>query len=987
MIGVCVMAMVAMTTILYRHTLHQQGRLLQTTAQSQARLIEAVAQNQIEEERELIDENPDYDAFAATLGQVMDAHENYKGFGATGEFTLARRDGDSIVFVLRQRHGSVESPGIEAFDSEFAEPMRRALTGLSGIVKGLDYRGEMVLAAYEPVDVLNLGIVAKIDLAEIRAPFIRAWFFAAAIALIFILIGTVLFFWIGHPIIERLEAYSRNLEKEIKARRQSEEALVKSEENLSITMDSIGDGVIAADLEGRITRMNPVAVKLTGWPAAEAVGHSVDEVFHIVNVLSRAKVESPGQRALREGVVVGLANHTVLIRRDGTESHIADSASPIRNARGEMTGVVLVFRDVTELYGKEEAIRRSEKKYRTFFENSADAMLILENGEFVDCNDAAIAMLGYDLKEEIVHMHPSGLSPEVQPDGRLSAEKADELMRLAIARGGLRFEWDHMRKDGTIFPVAVSLTAIETDRGVVQLHTVWRDLTKRKAAEKEREQLMLAIEQMAEIVMITDAEANIQYVNAAFERVTGYCRAEALGQNPRILQSGQHPPEFYQEMWDILTAGKIWSGRLVNKKKDGHVYTEDAAISPVTGADGTITNYVAAKQDVTREMELEEQLRQAQKMEAVGQMAGGIAHDFNNLLQVIGGYAELSQMRLAPDSSIAPAIQEIEKAARRGKGLINQLLAFSRRQVIRPVDLNLNEMVNQLLNMIRGLLGEHIELDFIEGRGLGTVYADHGLMGQVLINLCVNARDAMPEGGKLTIETENVVIAGEYIQAHSWAKVGRYVLLSVTDTGCGMDPQTTSRIFEPFFTTKEVGKGTGLGLSMAFGIIKQHGGHIIVYSEVDKGTIFKIYLPTVERHATVVPNSIPGPVVGGTETILIAEDDEMVLKLAEQILSQAGYTVLTGRDGEEAVRLFEKRADTIDLVIMDVVMPRMGGKEAMDQILKLRPGMPHFFASGYSENAIHTNFIQERGMQLLSKPYQNESLLCKVREVIDSASE
>ncbi len=202
-----------------------------------------------------------------------------------------------------------------------------------------------------------------------------------------------------------------------------------------------------------------------------------------------------------------------------------------------------------------------------------------------------------------------------------------------------------------------------------------------------------------------------------------------------------------------------------------------------------------------------------------------------------------------------------------------------------------------------------------------------------------------------------------------------------------MDPQTTSRIFEPFFTTKEVGKGTGLGLSMAFGIIKQHGGHIIVYSEVDKGTIFKIYLPTVERHATVVPNSIPGPVVGGTETILIAEDDEMVLKLAEQILSQAGYTVLTGRDGEEAVRLFEKRADTIDLVIMDVVMPRMGGKEAMDQILKLRPGMPHFFASGYSENAIHTNFIQERGMQLLSKPYQNESLLCKVREVIDSASE
>ena len=1033
---------------------------------------------------------------------------------------------------------------------------------------------------------------------------------------------------LGALVIVLLHVYER--QKKIHVR-----TLQKSEENLSVTIDSIGDGMIAADTEGRITRINPVAEKLTGWTFGEAVGQLMDEVFRIVSAESRQVVENPGLRALREGAAVGLTNHMVLINRNGTETQIADSAAPIYNLDGKIIGVVMVFRDVTELYAKEEVIRKSERKYRAFFETSVDAMLIIEGDKFVDCNDAAVRMLRYDEKRGLLNTHPSKLSPATQPDGQPSFVKAEEMMALAREHGGHRFEWMHLRKDGTEIPIEVSLTAIESTQGM-QLHTVWRDLsdrkrseaavlaseekyrglveassdwiweldeegkfsyaspqverilgykpqeligrsfyapmppeqkerienlfepmwqnalpvvamgntnlhkdghkviletsatpilnevgqvigyrgidrditkrkqaeerlresmqklalhvkqtplavigwdtnfevtewnpaaermfgysradalgqhvsfivsdvtreqlgavmrqllantggsrstnenitrsgelilcewynttlidhegevigitslamdvTARKKAEEERERLMLAIEQTEDIVVITDAEANIQYVNPAFEKVTGYSREEALGQNPRILQSGELSRTFYKKMWGALTTGRSWSGQLINKKKDGTVYTEEATISPVMDEAGKIINYVAAKRDATHELELEEQLRQAQKMEAVGQMAGGIAHDFNNLLQVISGYVELSEISLKPDDTFALAVQEIGKAAERGKGLVSQLLAFSRRQVIKPTDIDLNDLIDPLLIMIRGLIGEHIELDFIPCRELGTIHADRGLMEQVLINLCVNARDAMSAGGKLTIETENIVIDGDDARTNAWAMPGRYVLLNVTDTGCGMDGPTLERAFEPFYTTKEVGKGTGLGLSTVFGIIKQHNGHINTYSELGKGTRFKIYLPTVARKAAKVSRESRGAVVGGTETILVAEDDETVLALAKHLLSFAGYTVLTAADGEEAIRVFEEHADEIDVVMFDVIMPRLGGKQALDRILELRPGLPHLFASGYSEDAVHTNFIQKRGLHLLAKPYQTETLLRKIREVLD----
>jgi CheY-like chemotaxis protein len=303
---------------------------------------------------------------------------------------------------------------------------------------------------------------------------------------------------------------------------------------------------------------------------------------------------------------------------------------------------------------------------------------------------------------------------------------------------------------------------------------------------------------------------------------------------------------------------------------------------------------------------------------------------------------------------------------------------------MQPTDLNLNTAIESLLDMIRCLVGENISLYFIPGSELATVHADRGLIEQVLTNLCLNACDAMPNGGKITIETGNVLMDEEYTKSHTWASPGRCVLLSVTGTGCGMDKETADRIFEPFFTTKEIGKGTGLGLSMAYGIIQQHHGQINVYSESGKGSVFKIYLPSVERRASDISHTALGRTIGGHETILLAEDDESVLKFTELSLRSAGYTVLTAMDGKEALHVFEMNIDQIDLVMLDVMMPRMGGKDAFEKMKQQRPDLPHLFASGYSGNAVHTGFIQDPELHLLGKPYRTEDLLRKIRKILDS---
>lgn len=391
--------------------------------------------------------------------------------------------------------------------------------------------------------------------------------------------------------------------------------------------------------------------------------------------------------------------------------------------------------------------------------------------------------------------------------------------------------------------------------------------------------------------------------------------------------------------------------------------------------------------DITSHRVMEAALRQAHKMQAVGQLAGGVAHDFNNYLQAVRGFTELALEKIEKGHTVYGYLEEVARATERARLLVSQLLAFSRRQLMNPEPLDLNLVISSLLKMLDRLLGEHIRIDFIQGRHLGTVYADHSMMEQIMLNLCLNARDAMPDGGILTIETENVFINGEYCATHPWAAPGRYVLISVTDTGCGMPPEILEKVFEPFFTTKPEGKGTGMGLATVYGIVKQHNGLIHGYSEVGKGTTFKIYIPICERPAAHIENKIEGLASGGTETILVAEDEDMVRTVAQKVLETAGYTVLTAQDGVEAVEMMKENPDRVDMLLLDVVMPRMGGKQAYEQIAAIKPDIPVLFTSGYTENAVHTNFVVKEGIELLQKPYGAQQLLQTVRRILDAAKD
>src|SRR5687767_4500811 len=429
---------------------------------------------------------------------------------------------------------------------------------------------------------------------------------------------------------------------------------------------------------------------------------------------------------------------------------------------------------------------------------------------------------------------------------------------------------------------------------------------------------------LADAIVLTSVEGEIQYVNPAFELMTGWRREEVLGKNPRVLSSGKHDAEFYAAIWQTLKAGKVWRGQIQNRRKDGAVFTQETTISPVCDDAGTTVSYVGLGRDVTVEVKRAADLRQSQKMETIGRLAGGIAHDFNNLLSVIIAYSDVVLEELQESHPLREDVKNIREAGDRAAGLTRQLLAFSRKQVLQPAVLDLNGVVEGMAGLVRRLVGENIEVKTLLAPDLGRVRADPAQLEQVIMNLAANARDAMPAGGKLTIETANAELDETYTSSHVAVKPGRYVMLSVSDTGVGMDESTMSQVFEPFFTTKPVGHGTGLGMATVYGIVKQSGGSIWAYSEPGRGSTFKIYLPRIEEPLDEVGEKrIEPDNPRGSETILVVEDDEVVRKLTCQALRRYGYQVIEAANGNEALLACEKHRETIPLMITDVVMPQI----------------------------------------------------------------
>jgi PAS domain S-box-containing protein len=517
------------------------------------------------------------------------------------------------------------------------------------------------------------------------------------------------------------------------------------------------------------------------------------------------------------------------------------------------------------------------------------------------------------------------------------------------------------------------------------------DLRERRRTDEERRGLHRAVEQSPVSVVITNRAGDIEYVNPCFTAVTGYSREEALGRNPRILKSGVHPPEFYRQMWDTLLSGRDWSGRIENRRKDGRRYIEDAVISPVADSDGTITHFIAVKQDVTEATRREEDLRRSreellrtQKSEALGRLAAGVAHDFNNLLTVILGYGQLVATLHEDDEELQDQMKELLGAAERATALTRQLLAFSRRQVLEARPVRLDSIVEELAKMLRRLAGEDVELVLEPSPGLGRAKVDPGQIEQVIVNLAVNAKDAMPGGGRLTIATSNEVLLGDDPRRRGRMPEGPYIRLSVKDTGCGMSEEVAARAFEPFFSARPTGKGTGLGLSTVYGIVKQSGGWVWIDSVVGQGTTVEVWLPRVEARSPSRSGPLEPIACSGGVTVLVVEDDAPLRALARTILEGGGYRVLDAPDGEAALAVAD--GAHVDLLLTDVVMPRLGGLELALTLQKRRPELRVLFTSGYTPDAEGVSRVLEEGLAFIPKPWVPAALLRKVSEVLERAS-
>jgi two-component system, cell cycle sensor histidine kinase and response regulator CckA len=659
-----------------------------------------------------------------------------------------------------------------------------------------------------------------------------------------------------------------------------------------------------------------------------------------------------------------------------TNTHIENR---LRVVNTELNGRIAVLENgLLEQEKTNAALQDSEKRYRRLFESARDGILILDadSGKVVDVNPYLLQLLGYSydaLCGQFIW--------EIGVFKDIAASK--DAFKTLQENEYIRYE-DLPLETRNGHPIAVEFVSnvyLVDQSKVIQCNI--RDITARKQDDAERKRLRAAIEQVGEGIVMTDARGNIEFVNPTFEQMTGYSREELVGRNPRILKSGKQDEIFYRDLWDTISNGGIWAGRMDNKRKDGTLYTEETTISPVREASGRIVNYVAVKRDITQHLQLAAQFQQSQKMEAVGMLAGGVAHDYNNMLSVILGYAEMAQEKLDPAQSLHADLDIIIKAAKRSASITRQLLTFARKQTIIPMVLDLNQTVESMLSMLRRLIGEDIDLAWLPKAGLSQLKMDPVQVDQILANLCVNARDAIAGVGKVTIETGDAFFDAAYCADHFGFIEGAYVLLGVSDDGCGMDKETLGQIFEPFFTSKGEGLGTGLGLSTVYGIVKQNNGFINVYSEPGKGTTFRIYLPAHMDKAIVSPQEKTEEIpLSRGETVLVVEDEPVILKMSTKMLEKLGYRVVTASTPGEAIRLASAHPGEIHLVITDVVMPEMNGRELAERLQSVYPGITILFMSGYTADVIAHRGVLNEGTNFIQKPFSMKELAVKVREAM-----
>lgn len=682
---------------------------------------------------------------------------------------------------------------------------------------------------------------------------------------------------------------------------------------------------------------------------------------------------------------IGFYSEYRMLTQDEREVWIRDEARIVRNGSSSRSTLHGIMRDITERKQAEERIRYSENRYRTIFETTGTATIIIEEDTTISlANTEFLKLSGYSkeelenikswteffTKEDSKRMQEYHWSRRIDPDRAPRNYKA----RFVDRFGSIRY----MFASVSMIPGSAKSVASFLD---VSEHKLAND-----ALRESEERYRQFFEEDLTGDFIADSNGHLMAYNAAFTAMFRLdsgdgvrdCSLSSLFRN--------------SDAWNKFLARLDATGKLTywEEELQGSDGSPVHVIANVIGSfddSGRLSRMKGYLFDDTSRKKLEEQLRQAQKMEAIGRLAGGVAHDFNNMLTIISGYSEIVLEGLDPDDQLFSYVEEIKKAGERAAGLTRHLLAFSRKQVLQPKVLNLNTAVTNMEKMLRRLIGDDIQLTIILDPQLGYIKADPTQIGQVLMNLAVNARDAMPKGGRLIIETASVSLDEDFTRTHVELKPGRYAMLAVSDNGIGMDAQTQSRIFEPFFTTKEKGKGTGLGLPTVYGIVKQSGGHIYVYSDPHMGTTFKMYLPGVvegsKEDSSIMPPSLDSGLPHGTETILLVEDDEMVRGTIKKILQRVGYKILEARNGSEALHMQQEIKEPIHLLVSDVIMPLMNGYELAKRLMPLRPDMKVLFVSGYAEEGILDQEILDSGMAFLQKPFTPEHLARKVREVME----